>query len=92
MGFWSHISKFLIFSAYKFVFHSYKFCISWLHMKIFKVTCYYEICSPQVKQGNGTICISIIHDYSIYSVKFVDVKYYIFMEIIFVVIVFMVKF
>jgi hypothetical protein len=61
-------------------------------MKIFKVTCHHEICSPQVKQGNGTIWTSIIHDYSIHSVKFVDVKYYIFMEVIFVIIVFMVKF
>jgi hypothetical protein len=75
MGFQSHIIKFLIFSGYKFFFHNYRFCISWLHMKNFKVTCYHEICNPQVKQGNGTICTSIIHNNSIHNVKFVDVKY-----------------
>jgi hypothetical protein len=56
------------------------------------MACYHEICDPQVKQGNGTICMSVIHDYSIHNVKFVDVKYQSFMEVIFVIIVFMVKF
>jgi hypothetical protein len=44
-------------------------------MKIFKVTCYHEICNPIVKQGNDTICTSLIYDYSIHIVKFVDLKY-----------------
>jgi len=43
-----------------FFFHGYKFLFIWLEVQLLKVTCYHEICNPQSKSHNNTICTSLV--------------------------------